>query len=97
MMSALLSVTAFTSCTTNDHAKVAKVEAAESSAGFLLPIVFAIATALPVLVVAWVLAYSMQSIGKVMGKIAVFQKWFNRIVAILFIGVGIYYSILMFS
>lgn len=45
MMSALLSVTAFTSCTTNDHAKVAKVEAAESSAGFLLPIVFAIATA----------------------------------------------------
>lgn len=32
MMSALLSVTAFTSCTTNDNAKVAKVEAAQSRA-----------------------------------------------------------------
>ncbi|MCQ2217381.1 MAG: aromatic aminobenezylarsenical efflux permease ArsG family transporter [Paludibacteraceae bacterium] len=66
---------------------------AEATAGYLLPLVFAIATALPVLVVAWVLAYSMQSLGKVMGKISIFQRWFNRIVAILFIGVGIYYSI----
>ena len=64
---------------------------------YLLPLVFAIATALPVLIVAWVLAYSMQSLGKVMGKIAVFQKWFNRVIAILFIGVGIYYSITMFA
>ena len=67
---------------------------AEATGGYLLPLVFAIATALPVLVVAWVLAYSMQSLGKVMGKIAVFQKWFNSIIALLFIGVGIYYSII---
>ena len=70
---------------------------AEATAGYLLPLVFAIATALPVLVVAWVLAYSMQSLGKVMGKIAAFQRWFNRLVALLFIGVGIYYSITMFT
>ena len=70
---------------------------AEATAGYLLPLVFAIATALPVLVVAWVLAYSMQSMGKVMGKIAAFQRWFNRLVAVLFIGVGIYYSITMFA
>ena len=69
---------------------------ATASSGWLLPVVFAIATALPVLVLAWVLAYSMQSIGKVMGKISVFQRWFNRIVALLFIGVGIYYSIMTF-
>ena len=68
---------------------------AEATAGYLLPLVFAIATALPVLVVAWVLAYSMQSMGKVMGKIAAFQRWLNRLVALLFIGVGIYYSITM--
>ncbi len=66
---------------------------AEATAGYLLPLVFAIATALPVLVVAWVLAYSMQSLGKVMGRISIFQKWFNRIIAILFIAVGVYYSI----
>ena len=70
---------------------------AEATAGYLLPLVFAIATALPVLVVAWVLAYSMQSLGKVMGKISIFQRWFNRVVAILFIGVGIYYYITMFT
>ena len=69
---------------------------AETTAGYLLPLVFAIATALPVLMVAWALAYSMQSLGKLMGKIAAFQLWFNRIVAVLFIGVGIYYSITMF-
>ena len=68
---------------------------AEATVGYLLPLVFAIATALPVLIVAWVLAYSMQSLGKVIGKIAVFQKWFNRLIAFLFIGVGIYYSITM--
>lgn len=70
---------------------------AEATAGYLLPLVFAIATALPVLVVAWGLAYSMQTLGKVMGKIAVFQRWLNRVVALLFIGVGIYYSIIMFT
>ena len=70
---------------------------AEATAGYLLPLVFAIATALPVILVAWVLAYSMQSLGKLMGKIAAFQRWFNRIVAILFIAVGIYYSITMFA
>lgn len=68
---------------------------AEATAGYLLPLVYAIATALPVLVVAWVLAYSMQSMGKVMGKIAAFQRWLNRLVALLFFGVGIYYSITM--
>lgn len=66
---------------------------AEATAGYLLPLVFAIATALPVLLVAWILAYSMQSLGKVMGHIAIFQRWFNRIVALLFIAVGAYYII----
>ena len=35
----------------------------------------------------------MQSLGRVMGKIAIFQRWFNRLVAILFILVGLYYTI----
>lgn len=64
---------------------------AVESGGYMLPVVYAIATSLPVLVAAWIIAYSMQSLGKVMGKIAVFQRWFNRFVAILFILVGLYY------
>ena len=66
---------------------------AVESGGYVLPMVYAIATSLPVLLAAWIIAYSMQSLGKVMGKIAVFQRWFNRFVAILFILVGCYYTV----
>ena len=66
---------------------------AVESGGYVLPVVYAIATSLPVLLVAWIIAYSMQSLGKVMGKIAIFQRWLNRFVAILFILVGLYYTV----
>lgn len=65
---------------------------ATASGGYLLPVVFAIATGLPVMAVAWVLAYSVASIGSFYKQMALFQKWFNRIVAVLFILVGIYYG-----
>lgn len=60
--------------------------------GYLLPIVYAVATGLPVILVAWVLAYSVAGIGKFYNRIQIFQKWFNRVVAALFIAVGIYYA-----
>lgn len=60
--------------------------------GYLLPIVYAVATGLPVILVAWILAYSVAGIGKFYNHIQVFQKWFNRVVAVLFIAVGIYYA-----
>ena len=62
------------------------------SEGYLLPVVFALATGLPVMIVAWILAYSVAGIGKFYNRVQSFQKWFNRIVAILFILVGIYYG-----
>ena len=64
--------------------------------GYLLPIVYAVATGLPVILVAWILAYSVAGIGKFYNRIQVFQKWFNRIVAILFILVGVYYAIMYY-
>lgn len=60
--------------------------------GYLLPIVYAVATGLPVILVAWILAYSVAGIGKFYNRIQVFQKWFNRVVAVLFIAVCIYYA-----
>lgn len=60
--------------------------------GYLLPIVYAVATGLPVILVAWILAYSVAGIGKFYNRIQVSQKWFNRVVAVLFIAVGIYYA-----
>ncbi len=60
--------------------------------GYLLPIVFAIATAIPVLIVSWILAFSVAGIGKFYKKMQVFQKWMNIIIAIIFIVVGLYYG-----
>lgn len=61
--------------------------------GLLLPPVFAIATGLPVIIIAWLLAYSVSNVGKFYNKMSVFQKWFKWIVAAVFIIVGIYYII----
>lgn len=67
--------------------------AAAETGGFILPVVFAIATGLPVIIVAWILAYSVAELGKFYNRIQVFQKWFSIVVALLFIAVGIYYAI----
>lgn len=65
-----------------------------SPSGLLLPPVFAIATGLPVIIIAWLLAYSMSNIGKFYNSMNTFQKWFRLIVAAIFIVVGIYYIII---
>ena len=67
-----------------------------TTAGWLLPLLFAIATAVPVVLVSIVLAYSMQNIGRVMGKIQSLQRILNILVAVLFIGIGGYYIIIQF-
>ena len=66
------------------------------TAGWLLPAVFAIATALPVIAVAWILAFSTHSIGRFNDKMSVIQKWFNWIVGGLFVAIGLYYCIQYF-
>lgn len=65
---------------------------AAESGGILLPAVFAVATGLPVVMAAWVLAYSVAGIGLFYRRMGIVQKWFSRIVAVLFISVGVYYG-----
>ncbi|MGL4294048.1 MAG: aromatic aminobenezylarsenical efflux permease ArsG family transporter [Bacteroidales bacterium] len=65
---------------------------AAESGGYWLPVVFAVATALPVMIVAWILAYSMAGLGRFYNRMQVFEKWFRRIAGILFIITGIYYG-----
>lgn len=67
-----------------------------ASAGWLLPVLFAVATALPVLAVAWILAFSVEKVGVFYGQLRTIQKWLNVIVSILFIALGIYYCITMY-
>ena len=64
-----------------------------SASGLYLPVVFAIATGIPVIILAWVIAYTVSGIGNVYNKMKTFELWFRRIIAVLFIIVGIYYII----
>ena len=68
----------------------------QHAAGYLLPVLFAVATALPVLTVAWILAFSVQHIGSFYGKMQNVQKWLNRIVGGVFTIIGIYYCVMMY-
>ena len=65
---------------------------ASVTGGYALPAVYALATGLPVVAVAWIIAYSVSNIAGFYQKMQLFQKWFNRVVAVLFIIVGIYYA-----
>jgi len=66
-----------------------------SASGLYLPAVFALATGLPVILFAWLLAYAVGNVGKLYDRIKIFELWFRRIVAVLFIAVGIYYIIIL--
>lgn len=67
-----------------------------SAGGLYLPVVFAIATGLPVIIFAWLLAYAVGNVGKLYNRIKIFELWFRRIVAVLFILVGMYYIVIFY-
>jgi len=67
-----------------------------SASGLYLPIIFAFATGLPVILFAWLIAYTIGGVGNLYNKIKIFEIWFRRVVAVLFIGVGIYYLIIFY-
>ncbi len=65
--------------------------------GLLLLPDFAIATGLPVIMLAWFLAFSIGGIGKFYNRIKIFEVWFRRIVAVLFILTGFYFLWIFYS
>ncbi|MDD2797733.1 MAG: aromatic aminobenezylarsenical efflux permease ArsG family transporter [Bacteroidales bacterium] len=67
-----------------------------SATGLYLPFVFALATGIPVILLSWILAYAVSSIGGVYHKIRTFEIWFRRFIAVLFIAVGVYYIFRVF-
>ncbi len=67
-----------------------------SASGLYLPILFAIATGLPVIIFAWLLAYAVGNVGKLYNQIKTFELWFRRVVSVVFIAVGIYYILIFF-
>ncbi len=61
------------------------------SSNLFLPPVFALSTGLPVIIVAWLIAFTLSGVGNFYHKIKSFERWFRRIVAILFIITGFYF------
>jgi threonine/homoserine/homoserine lactone efflux protein len=59
--------------------------------GLYLPLLFAIATGIPVIIFAWVLAYTISNVGVLYNNVKRFELWFRRVVAIVFICVGLLY------
>jgi cytochrome c biogenesis protein CcdA len=64
-----------------------------SPSGLYLPVIFAIATGVPVIVFAWIIAYTISGVGQAYKKVQIFDRWFRRVVAVLFILVGVYYIV----
>lgn len=64
--------------------------------GLYLPAVFAFATGIPVIIFAWLIAFSFGSLGLVYNGIKNFEKWFRKIVSILFITIGVYYIYIIY-
>ena len=64
-----------------------------STSGLHLPIVFAIATGIPVILFAWVIAYTISGMGSIYKRIKSFELWFRKAVSFLFLGIGVYYAI----
>ncbi len=62
-----------------------------SMSGLYLPVIFALGTGIPVIFFAWLIAFSLGSIGGFYNNLKVFELWFRRIIALLFIAVGVYY------
>jgi cytochrome c-type biogenesis protein len=64
-----------------------------SSSGLYLPVLFAIATGIPVIIIAWILAYTVSGIGGLYNRLKIFEIWFRRGIAFVFIIIGVYYII----
>jgi len=64
-----------------------------STSGLHLPVVFAIATGIPVILFAWVIAYTIAGMGNLYKRIKSFEFWFRKVIAVLFIGIGVHYVV----
>ncbi|PXY01457.1 cytochrome C biogenesis protein [Marinifilum breve] len=64
--------------------------------GLILPIVFAFATGLPVIIIAYLLAFTLSGVGNFYNKIKNFEFWFRKVAAIVFIIAGLYFTYIFF-
>ena len=68
--------------------------AVQHESGVLLPLLYGIGTAIPVVVFACVLAFGARWLGKLFERVTRVERWMRSITGLVFIGVGIYMSLL---
>ena len=64
--------------------------AIDAKSSVIMPLVYGLGTALPVVAFAIVIAFGLKSIGKIFDKLTQIEKWVRRLTALVFIGAGIY-------
>jgi cytochrome c-type biogenesis protein len=67
--------------------------AVKSGSGILHPALYGIGTALPVVAFSILLASGAGYLGSVFGRVTRFELWARRITGIIFIGIGIYFTL----
>ena len=68
--------------------------ALEQRSGFLMPVLYGLGTALPVVVFAALIAFGARFIGSVFHRVNAFSRWARRLTGVVFIAVGAYYAVL---
>jgi cytochrome c-type biogenesis protein len=61
-----------------------------------LPLVFSLAAGIPIVIFAWLLAFTVSGVGRLFNRLKTIEFWFRKAVALLFIGIGIYSIIQVF-
>jgi len=65
----------------------------QHSSPVLLPTLFGIGTAVPVLLFAFIIAFASQYVGKAFNVLTKFELWFRVITGFVFIAAGLYYTL----
>ncbi len=65
--------------------------AISNASGLLLPSIFAVGTGIPVIIFAWLLAFMVSGVGILYKRLSSFDKWFRKIIGVVFMLVGLYY------
>jgi len=67
--------------------------AVKHGSGVLLPFIYGIGTAIPVVIFAIVLAFGARWLGKLFERVTQVERWMRTVTGAVFIGVGIYMSL----
>ena len=68
--------------------------AVNHQSSIIMPTLYGIGTALPVVLFAILIALGARFVGSIFNRISVFEKWARKVTAVAFILVGIYYSLI---